>query len=301
MSTRSILIAAICLAAAVPMAAGAQRLSLAERVAALEQRVAAQAANPVNDEMLVDLVRRNQDLQREVAELRAQSEQLRFELENLKRAQVAAASRRPVERSLRPTPDGVFGPVEPNAELRADAAIGDADTAAFDDPLAFEEPEVRLDIDAQTETTAIAGGALPASEPLGPLTDPVAEREAYDLAFVDLRNGRYEAAARGFDRFLKQYPESEQAANALYWLGESHYVTKNYRTALTAFNQVIERFPSSSKVPEARLKVGYVHFDLREWDAARKAFEDVIRLYSNATVAKLAQNRLRAVESNQSR
>ncbi len=46
--------------------------------------------------------------------------------------------------------------------------------------------------------------------------------------------------------FWKTYPQDALAPNALYWLGESHYVQRNYADAAEAFDLVLSAYGTSS-------------------------------------------------------
>ncbi|MBK8285691.1 MAG: tol-pal system protein YbgF [Ahniella sp.] len=121
------------------------------------------------------------------------------------------------------------------------------------------------------------------------------EQQAYEAAFAALREGRYAESARRFSGFLEQFPNGDLADNATYWLGESYYVTQNYRIALDTFRALLSQFPDSAKAPDAMLKVGYCHYELREWTEAERQLNDVMTRYPNTTVARLAQSRLNAL------
>ncbi|MDW8479068.1 MAG: tol-pal system protein YbgF [Xanthomonadales bacterium] len=121
------------------------------------------------------------------------------------------------------------------------------------------------------------------------------ERTAYEEAFQTLRDGRYAEAARRFQEFLRRFPQGEFTDNAKYWLGESYYVTQNYRVALATFQELLRDHPASAKIPDAMLKIGYCHFELREWEEAEKVLGEVVRRYPDTPVARLAQGRLRAL------
>ncbi|MBN8482045.1 MAG: tol-pal system protein YbgF, partial [Xanthomonadales bacterium] len=141
-------------------------------------------------------------------------------------------------------------------------------------------------------------GAAPAGSDEGGAavsSDPAAEKRAYDEAFMALKDGRYAESARRFQSFTSQYPDSDLAGNAYYWLGESYYVTQNYRVALETFDTLLARFPSNQKAPDALLKTGYCQYELKQWDAAERTLTDVTTRYPETTVARLAQGRLRAL------
>ncbi len=160
-------------------------------------------------------------------------------------------------------------------------------------PPAEDVPEVRPPMDTPSETVALDQPQV-ASQAVSSNT-AADEKAAYDAAFQSLKELRYADAAEGFQAFLTQYPSSEYADNAQYWLGESYYVTRNYDIALTAFQRLMDRYPDSPKVPDALLKVGYTHYELKQWDNARAALTQVQQNYPDTTLARLAESRLRSM------
>ena len=82
---------------------------------------------------------------------------------------------------------------------------------------------------------------------------------------------------------------------AMYWLGESYYVTQNYETALETFSGLIRRYPEGEKTADAELKIGYCLYELGRYGEAETALSGVIQRYPDSTVARLAESRLRAL------
>jgi tol-pal system protein YbgF len=102
------------------------------------------------------------------------------------------------------------------------------------------------------------------------------------------------AAIESFNTFLKNNPESDYAANALYWIGECHYTLSDLTKAKEAFLKVTEVYPKSSKTPDALLKLGYTLSALKEKEKAVAVFEKIITLYPSSPAAKKARERLNA-------
>lgn len=123
------------------------------------------------------------------------------------------------------------------------------------------------------------------------------DRDNYQAAFELLKEQRYEPAAMAFQQFLVSYPDSQLADNAQYWLAESYYVTQKYDVALNEFEKVIKSFPASRKVPDALLKVGYCNYELQRWKGARQALSRVQADYPDTTAARLAEQRLKRMDS----
>ncbi len=291
--------AAVLAAAAWPVSAQG-RLSLAERVERLERA----QSDGQSAQQNVQLLNRISELQTEIQSLRGLVEQQAYEIDGLKkraRDQYVDLDSR-LARLEGGAPAGT-----PDATAAVDPAAAPADGQGFEtvpapsvtDPnrIVLEEPEVRPQVDGGTVTSGVDLGTPGAS---AALADPAEERRMYDSAFDALKEGRYAESARRFQGFLNAYPNGEYAPNALYWLGESYYVTQNYQIALDTFQRLLREFPSSAKAPDALLKVGYSQYELRRWPDAEATLNEVVQKYPDSTVARLAQGRLRALrlESN---
>ncbi len=244
--------------------AAAATSSLDSRVSRLERLMENQA--------LVDMLMRLDGLQADTQDLRGNFEELVHELDDLKQRQ----------RNLYLDIDRRLRQVE-LALTKVQAAPATATT-----------PPAAVPVPASAGTnmpTAAAEAATPLAVSAEP-ADPAAERAAYQAAFNELKQGRYEQAIEAFETFLQRYPKGEYAGNAQYWLGEANYVTRQFKVAEREFKAVLERFPDSSKVADAMLKLGYTYYELAQWDDARKVLSEAAAKNPNSTVARLAENRL---------
>jgi tol-pal system protein YbgF len=134
---------------------------------------------------------------------------------------------------------------------------------------------------AGASATAAAGSAS------GP------DQAAYTQAFEALKNGNYGAAIAGFKQYLANYPSSDLADNAQYWLGETYYVTRDYDNAAVAFRAVGERWPNSRKAPDALVKLGFTQQELKQIAEARATLTEVTKRFPDSEAAKLAAERLK--------
>ena len=263
MNFRSIPILAALLLPLLPFAAQAQRASLAERVAALEQRAATDQGN-------VDLLRQVNALKNEVQSLRGQLEELQHELQTWRES--SRNQYLDVDGRLTRLEGGTPATLPPTSALPPD-----------------DEPAPVV--------AASAAPAAPATTP-APAAGPVgdAERAAYGAAFDVLKAGRYDESARLFQDFLRQFPQGGLVPNALYWLGESYYATQNYAMALDQFRFLLERFPANDKAPGALLKLGLAQYGLGQRADAESTLAEVGRRYPGSDAARTASDRLRAMQ-----
>lgn len=228
-----------------------------------------------------------EDQQRELERLRERQRDQYLDLDRrLQQAGTAGASTQPAPRVVEGRRPEVTEGDRPEAPARE---IPDTPPVIADP----EGPEVRAPIEPDAEITPLGDRRPGPVEDLGTPTDE--EQEAYDRAFRALRELRYADAAEGFTEFVQRYPNSAYAPNAQYWLGESFYVTRDFETALSVFDRLLSQYPGSSKEGDALLKVGFSHYELRQWNEARAALEQVSEQYAGTTLARLAENRLRAM------
>jgi len=114
----------------------------------------------------------------------------------------------------------------------------------------------------------------------------------YLKAFGLYSANNFPAAIESFETFLKNNPQSDYAANALYWIGECHYTLSDLPNAKEAFSKVVEVYPKSSKRPDALLKLGYTLAAMKEKQKATVIFERVITSYPSSPAAIKARERL---------
>ncbi len=239
----------------------ASPLAFAQR-ASLADRVAALEARNAGDQNGTELVNQIGQLRAEVQELRGQIEQLQQQLEQAKQSQ----------RSQYLDLDGRLNRLEGGQP--AAPAAGTTPAAATPQAQAPEAP-------SSAGVSAMAG---------------MDERSAYAHAFDALKGGDYAEASRRFRDFLGAYPGGPLAPNALYWLGESYYVTQNYALAGDQFRALLDRYPNHDKAPGALLKLGLAQYGLKQYPEADATLRDVVQRYPNSDVARTADDRLRAMQ-----
>lgn len=241
------------------------RLSLADRVARLEQ----QTQN--KDQNGVGMVNQMQELQEQVRQQQGRIEELEHHLQQLEDK----------SKSQYVDLDSRLGRLE-GGNAGAMAASAPTPSGSAPAPSASSAP--------------VAGTSV--GQGTGSSADPAAVQASYDVAFKALRAGDYVAASRDFRSFIQQYPNESLTPNAYYWLGESYYVTMNYPVALEAFQHLLSQFPQSEKAPDAMLKVGYSQFELKQVDAAKATLTAVSTKYPGTNAANLAKERLQRIQQS---
>jgi tol-pal system protein YbgF len=143
-------------------------------------------------------------------------------------------------------------------------------------------------VDLDTRLRA-AETALNAAQATVPTASPEGE---YQSAFNLLKDGKYDEAALALREFLARHRQHELASNAMYWLGEAHYVRREYPAALAAFEGVLKDYPGARKSPDALLKGGYCQYELQRYGPARTALTRLVQEYPDSPAAAEAKARL---------
>ncbi len=117
-----------------------------------------------------------------------------------------------------------------------------------------------------------ATGALPAGT----------VREQYTYAFNLLRQTNYDQAEIALNAFIKAHGDDPLAANARYWLGETHYVRADYQQAAQVFYEGFRADPQGAKAPDLLLKLGMSLANLGKKTEACTTFQKVLSDYPKA-------------------
>jgi tol-pal system protein YbgF len=163
-----------------------------------------------------------------------------------------------------------------------------------------QQRELYADLERRLQAVEGGGGGAASAPKVNAGGLPVPEgndRANYQAAFDRLKDSKYDEAVKAFKQFLASFPDSQLADNAQYWLGESHYVMKDFAQAQRDFRTVLDKYPESRKLPDALLKLGYCDYELKNWKEARASLTQVVQQFSDTTAARLASQRLAKMES----
>ncbi|MDA0262227.1 MAG: tol-pal system protein YbgF [Proteobacteria bacterium] len=227
--------------------------ALLQRVESLEKElqtlrrggtsVQTQASRVGGNASLEALVERQEtmgaDLDRQVREVTNTVERVRFEVGKI--SQRTDKLVRDVDQRL----------LELEAKVAATQAAGPAATPEVN-PVASSNAASPPASSASAEANTTTGVAAAAANVL-PQGTPV---EQYEKAFALLRQLKFAEAEVALKAFLDQHPNHELADNSRYWLGETHYVRKEYETAARIFLEGYQSNKAGRKAADNLLKLG---------------------------------------------
>ncbi|RMH94130.1 tol-pal system protein YbgF [Lysobacter pythonis] len=246
------------LSSALSVALFASAPAEAQRRQSIADRVAALEQQANAPSPTLELLRQIEEMRNEIQGLRAQIEELQHQNEE-------------TARSAR------------TQYLDVDTRLQRLETASAPPPVVLDPAGMP---DATAAPPETAGEPAPATP---------GERAAYDAALAALKAGKYADSARMFADFLDRHPNGPYAPNAVYWLGESYYVTENYTLALEQFQSLAQRWPNHDKTPGGMLKLGLSQLGLKQEAEARRTLAAVVKQYPGSDAARSAEQRLRAL------
>ncbi len=139
-----------------------------------------------------------------------------------------------------------------------------------------------------------APAPVAASPPAAVVTsaDTGAENRTYDAAQGQRRIGNYQGAIVAFQNFIKQYPKSNLAPRAQYWIGDSYFNLRDFKLAIASQQTLIKTYPDSPSVPDAILNIASSQFEMGESVTGRRTLEDLVARYPVSDAADKAKRRL---------
>ena len=117
----------------------------------------------------------------------------------------------------------------------------------------------------------------------------------YDESLAAFKEGRYEGAMAGFREFLIDYPDSDRADNAQFWIGECYMALKQYEKAILAYQDVIKKYPKGNKVPNALLRQAGAFSEINDKTSAKLLLKKIIEKYPGSDEAQIARKKLKTL------
>ena len=257
----------------------------------------------VDNKAMLEMLQRVEVLSDEMSQLRGELEQQGFDLADLKKRQRELYL--DIDRRLRSLESGN---VSRNIQNQAPETNVASNTTASNQAVVSSnnsttgnktsvdvtvtQPEISTPSVASSDTSTTQAISNSSSKSVVTSSE---ERDAYQAAFDTLKEGRYKNAKTEFNAFLQKFPTSGYAGNAQYWLGEAHYVTRNFPQSIIEFEKVLASYSSSNKVPDAMLKLGYTHYELRQYEQAKAILGELSERFPTSTAARLAGKRLERI------
>ena len=235
----------------------------------------------IDNRAMLDMIQQVDDLAGEVSQLNGAIEEQGHDIEGIKKRQ----------RELYLDIDRRLRDLESRATTQVPAASITIPGVESSTPV--ETPESTAQTASASEPDAGTGESTTAlvSQPASATTQSE-EKAAYQAAFDTLKEGRYKKAKTELKAFLAKYPNGSFSGNAQYWLGEAHYVTRNFDQGIIEFDKVLKVYPGSNKVPDAMLKLGYTFYELKQFAQSKATLQLLRERFPKATAARLAAKRL---------
>ena len=138
-------------------------------------------------------------------------------------------------------------------------------------------------------------GGAPAATPPAAAPGP-GPNQLFQLALDQLRRGSTGSARSAFQDLLRQYPQSDVAGDAQFYIAESYAAEGNAAAADSVYALVVANHGASSRAATALYKRGVAAETAGRTADARSYYEGVVRQYPRSDEAALARDRLAALK-----
>ncbi|MDR2637090.1 MAG: tol-pal system protein YbgF [Zoogloeaceae bacterium] len=173
---------------------------------------------------------------------------------------------------------------------------GDIETLKYENEQAKKrQNDLYLDLDSRlSRFEGRSGGGVSSSGGERPpaVANTEAESAAYEDALNQFKAGKYKEAAKSLAAFVQDYPASEMAPNAQFWLGNAWYAQNKCKEAIDAQLALTTNWPDSPRAPDAMLAVANCQRDWGNAAAARRTLSNLVEKYPDSQAAVQAKQRL---------
>jgi tol-pal system protein YbgF len=136
--------------------------------------------------------------------------------------------------------------------------------------------------------------ANPAPEGSSPsFASPPAAEALYNSALQDYLTKKLDLSQQEFSQYIKYYPTTDYASNAVFYLGEIAFTQKRFAEALDHYSDVLANFPNSFKLAGALYKRGLTNLELGKKAAGISDLREVIRRHPDTDEEKASRAKLR--------
>ncbi len=134
------------------------------------------------------------------------------------------------------------------------------------------------------------GSVNPGSTQTGALPEGSVQ-EQYQYAFRLLQQRDYANAEAALRQFIERHPTDDLAGNAMYWMGETFYVRKDFPEAARVFLDAYQRFPKGNKAADNLFKLARSLSEIGENASSCTTYRELLKSYPNANERILASAR----------
>ncbi len=160
------------------------------------------------------------------------------------------------------------------------------------------QKDLYTDTDARLRKIEDAATAAPVAAQTATAAPTVgADAQALEAADSLSQAAKHKEAFEAYDKFLKDFPNSNLVGDAQYGLGYSQFALKNYKASIATQQKLLDAHPESAKAPDAMLNMANSQIQLAQVNNAKKTLRDLISKYPNSAVIQSAQKRLKALEA----
>jgi tol-pal system protein YbgF len=277
-----------------------QIINLNERVTKLQESVDTKmSSSDLEGDLETRLQSINKDLESRLQSINSSQADVGVEVDQLKRAIVELSGR--VEENEHIITRAVERDLSERDAMKAMLA------QLFEKVTTLEEIVLRQQERLELEPMAAAKDQEPEKEPTDQnetdqqsaevVEQPKSkELELYDNSLTSFKKEEFQQAMDGFQQFLREYPKSDRADNAQFWIGECFMVQKEYEKAILEYQKVIKNYPQGNKVPIAMLRQAGAFMGIKEETSYKLLLKKIVKKYPDSDEAKIAKAKLKKLE-----
>jgi tol-pal system protein YbgF len=121
---------------------------------------------------------------------------------------------------------------------------------------------------------------------------PISADTLYKNALRDFTTGNYDLSHQEFSDYIRNFPTTDLASNAQFYIGEIRYAQGNYQDAIQAYDTVLTKYRQSFKLAASLLKKAQAENQLKMKTSAVRDLREVVSRFPGSDESRRARSLL---------
>jgi tol-pal system protein YbgF len=114
----------------------------------------------------------------------------------------------------------------------------------------------------------------------------------FNAAYRSYNNRDYAGALAGFSTFLQRESNHRFADNAVFWIAECYLAMGKQFKAVGEFERLLRRYPKSEQAASSLYRIGFIYDQMQDMAKAREYYFKVVEKFPGTEAARKASRRM---------
>lgn len=127
------------------------------------------------------------------------------------------------------------------------------------------------------------------------LKGPGADYACFQEGFVKGLRKNYKGKISTLNKLIREYPNSEYIADAMYEIGRSHIMLSDNKSAIKIYDEMMKKYPHSPLTRKAQLQTAMLYDEMNNYNKSVDIYKNIVELYPQSPEARTSLESLKTI------